>query len=188
MSSLQRILPFSKELLQNLIEEGDRVIDATAGNGHDTLFLAECVGQLGHVYSFDVQEEALKSTKEKLDEAKLSQVSLIHDGHENVLNYVHHEVRAAIFNLGYLPGSDQHITTHGETTWKAVTDILKILKKNGLIILVVYHGHEEGKLERAFIQNKIESLDAKVTQVLQYQFINRPTAPYIIAIEKLHNT
>ena len=184
--TLERVVPFSKQLLQKVVNSGDIVIDATAGNGYDTLFLAELVGQTGHVYSFDVQEEAMTSTKAKLNEEHINHVTLIHDGHQHVLNYVKQPISAAIFNLGYLPGSDQSITTHGETTWKAVTDMLGLLKKNGIIILVIYHGHDEGKIERHYLEQCFETLDPKTTQVLTYQFINRKTAPFIVAIEKLH--
>ena len=184
--TLERVLPFSKNLLEKALKPGDVAIDGTAGNGYDTLFLAEIVGESGHVYSFYVQEEAIQSTQTKLKEADINHVTLIHDGHQHVLNYVKQPISAAIFNLGYLPGSDQSITTHGETTWKAVTDILSLLKKNGIIILVVYHGHEEGKVERHYLEQCFETLDTKTTQVLTYQFINRKTAPFIVAIEKLH--
>lgn len=184
--TLERILPFSKHLLERALSPGDVAIDGTAGNGHDTLFLAELVGETGHVYSFDVQKEAIINTQHKLEAANLTQVSLIHDGHENLSNYVTQPVSAAIFNLGYLPGSDQAITTHGETTWKAVTDLLSLLKKNGIIILVIYHGHLEGKIERNHLESRLHELDSKMYQVLTYQFTNRKTAPFIMAIEKLH--
>ena len=183
--TLERVLPFSKSLLEKIVSAGETVIDATAGNGYDTLFLAKLVGESGKVFSFDVQQEAIDSTKAKLEEAKLENVSLILDGHQHVLNYVTEEISAAIFNLGYLPGSDQSITTTGETTWKAVTDMLSLLKKNGLIILVIYHGHEEAKVERHFLEDCLATLDSGTTQVLQYQFVNRPTAPFIVAIEKV---
>jgi len=159
--TLERVLPFTKSLLQQAVNNGDTVIDGTAGNGHDTLFLAECVGETGRVYSFDIQEAAITSTQAKLDEANLKQVNLINDGHQRVLNYVQTEVSAAIFNLGYLPGSDLKTTTHGNTTWKAVIDILTILKTNGLIILVIYHGHESGKLERDYLESCMAQLDPK---------------------------
>ena len=183
--TLERILPFSKSLLEKAVKPGDTVIDGTAGNGYDTLFLAELVGATGKVFSFDVQSEAIISTQSKLDEANFQNVTLIHDGHQHVLQYVNEEVSAAIFNLGYLPGSDQSITTAGDTTWKAVTDLLSLLKKNGIIILVIYHGHEEGKVERHYLEQCLATLDSSTTQVLQYQFINRPTAPFIVAIEKV---
>lgn len=183
--TLERVLPFSKSLLEKIVTKGETVIDGTAGNGYDTLFLAQLVGENGKVFSFDVQQEAINSTQSKLNEANIQNVSLILDGHQNVLNYVKEEVSAAIFNLGYLPGSDQSITTSGETTWKAVTDILSLLKKNGLIVLVIYHGHEEGKVERHYLEDCLATLDSGTTQVLQYQFINRSTAPFIVAIEKV---
>lgn len=185
MAVLKRILPFSKELLQAVIKPGDSVIDATVGNGHDTLFLAECVGSAGHVYGFDIQEIALQETQAKLEAANVQQVSLILDGHQNVLTHVQTKVKAAVFNLGYLPGSDGQITTRGETTWKAIGDILSILESNGLIILIIYHGHEEGKVERDYLLSHIKTLDSYQTQVLQYQFVNRKDAPFILAIEKL---
>ena len=184
--TLERILPFSKNLLERALKPGDIAVDGTAGNGHDTLFLAKLVGETGHVYSFDVQKEAIVSTQNKLDEEKLTNVSLIHDGHENLSHYVTHPVSAAIFNLGYLPGSDQSITTQGQTTWKAVTDLLTLLKKNGILILVIYHRHLEGKAERHHLESRLQELDSKIYQVLTYQFTNRKTAPFIIAIEKLH--
>ena len=77
--TLERILPFSKHLLERALSPGDVAIDGTAGNGHDTLFLAELVGETGHVYSFDVQKEAIINTQHKLEAANLTQVSLIHD-------------------------------------------------------------------------------------------------------------
>ena len=97
--TLERVLPFSKHLLEKALKPGDIAIDGTAGNGYDTLFLAELVGKDGHVYSFDVQEEAIVSTKSKLEEANINQVTLVHDGHQNVLNYVNQPISAAIFNF-----------------------------------------------------------------------------------------
>ena len=182
--TLDRILPYAKYLLHKSATKGDSVIDATCGNGFDTLFLSGLVGPGGMVYAFDVQTDAIKSTQAKLDEKKIENVVLIHDGHEHVLKYISGEIAAAIFNLGYLPGSDKSVTTHARTTWAAVTEMLKILKKNGTIILVVYHGHETGKIERAAIEEKISTLDAASTAVLRYEFLNKSDAPYIIAIEK----
>ena len=183
--TLDRILPFAKYLLNQSVKENDRVIDATCGNGNDTLFLTQLVGNKGEVFAFDVQKEAIDSTKTRLKEAGIKQVELIMDGHENVLKYVKEEIAAAIFNLGYLPGSDKKVTTNGETTWKAVVDILSLLKINGIIILVIYHGHEAGKIERDEIEKKIATLDPATTSVLRYEFLNKESAPYIIAIERV---
>ena len=183
---LKRILPYSKFLLQEVVSSGDVVVDATAGNGHDTLFLSELVGESGAVYSFDIQEEALHSTQQKLNERNIENVTLIHDGHQHVKNYLNQEISAAIFNLGYLPGANHEITTEGETTLTAIHELLTLLKSNGLIVLVVYHGHEQGKLEKNFLLTELQKLSQKEVNVLQYQYLNQVgDAPFIIAIEKL---
>jgi len=182
MQSLARILPFAKELLTTAVSETDTVIDATAGNGHDTVFLA---GIARHVHSFDIQASAIESTRLKLEEAVLANATLHHTGHENISHLIQEEIGAAVFNLGYLPGGDESITTHGPTTWSAVQSILKLLKRHGLIVLVIYHGHPSGKVERHFIEEQVETLDSRTYQVLKYQFMNRPTSPYILCIEKL---
>lgn len=183
--TLDRILPFTKYLLEKAVEKGDDVIDATCGKGNDTVFLSHLVGHVGRVFAFDVQQEAIEATDKRLKEAGLENVELILARHEFVLQHVDREISAAIFNLGYLPGGDQSVTTSGETTWQAVVDILSLLKVGGIIILVVYHGHEEGKVERNYLDKAIETLDAGATSVLKYEFLNKTDAPYIIAIEKV---
>ena len=186
--TLERILEFSKTLLQKAAQLGDNVIDATCGNGNDTLFLANLVGGRGHVYAFDIQPEAIQATKNKLIASNIdNNVTVINDGHENVTRYIQCKISAAIFNLGYLPGSDQTITTHANTTWKAITNILPLLKIGGIIILVIYHGHEAGKHERTELEHLITTLDSTTTQTLRYEFLNKQSAPYIIAIEKTKN-
>jgi len=182
--TLDRILPFTKYLLEKAVKPGDIAIDATCGNGNDTVFLSHLVGEHGKIFAFDIQQEAIVSTNNRLKELEIKNVHLIQDGHENVLNYISSEISAAIFNLGYLPGSDQTVTTSGTTTWKALTDILLRLKIGGIIILVIYHGHESGKIEREMLEEAITTLDPSQTEVLRYEFLNKSNAPYIIAIEK----
>jgi len=183
--TLDKILPFTKYLLTKSVTEGDNAIDATCGNGNDTVFLSHLVGNEGRIFAFDIQEEAIYRTRARLKEAGIRNVDLILEGHENVLHYIDCEISAAIFNLGYLPGSDKRITTSGHTTWKAVVDILSLLKVGGVIILVIYHGHEEGKFERDEIEAAIATLDPSQAEILRYEFLNKNSAPYIIAIEKL---
>jgi len=182
--TLDKILEFAKYLLRKAVAENDVVVDATCGNGHDTVFLSHLVGNGGRVFAFDVQKEAINRSETRLKEAGIQNVDLILDGHENVLQYIDCEISAAIFNLGYLPGSNKQITTSGQTTWKAVTDLLSLLTVGGVIILVIYHGHENGKLERDEIEAAIKTLDSSQTEVLRYEFLNKKNAPYIIAIEK----
>jgi protein-L-isoaspartate O-methyltransferase len=184
---LQRVLPYAKTLLSEVIKEGDIAIDATCGNGHDTLFLTELVGDSGHVYGFDIQQQAIDTTKNRLEEhGVLNRATIILDGHENLSKYVKEEISGAVFNLGYLPGARHDVVTKGETTISAIRQLLKQLKIGGMIVLVVYHGHDGGKEERDAIINYVSSLPQKYVHVLRYEFINQKNSPpFIIALEKM---
>ncbi|WP_042354716.1 tRNA (mnm(5)s(2)U34)-methyltransferase [Bacillus rubiinfantis] len=187
---LERILPFAKTLLQKAVKNGDIVVDATIGNGHDTVFLAELVGEHGKVYGFDVQEQAILATKERLiQHSLLERTTLFHEGHERVTQNIpleeHGKITGAIFNLGYLPGSDKNIITEPETTIDAVSQLLNIMAPEGIIVLVIYHGHDGGDIERDALLNYCRHLDQKFAHVIRYQFINQQhNPPFIIAIEK----
>lgn len=187
---LHGVLPFARELLTRVVSEGDIAVDCTAGNGHDTLFLTRLTGSNGHVYSFDVQQSAIDNTRTRLEEhGVIDHTTLLFQGHEHLAKAVplHHlqKVKAAIFNLGYLPGSDKTVVTKPSSTIDAVTQLLEHMPKEGLIVLVIYHGHEEGKQERDALLEFVVSLDPKQAHVLRYEFINQVNdPPFIIAIEK----
>ncbi|WP_246941407.1 tRNA (mnm(5)s(2)U34)-methyltransferase [Bacillus pinisoli] len=183
---IERILPFARTLLSQAISPGEVAVDATVGNGHDTLFLANLVGETGHVYGFDIQDEAIMNTQSKLQEKDLlHRVTLLHKGHEHVSEHVPTKVSGAIFNLGYLPGGDKAIVTTPPTTISAVKQILSLLKPEGIIVIVVYHGHPEGQEERDQLLTFVESIDQQEAHVLQYKFLNQQNnPPFIIAIEK----
>lgn len=184
---LQRVLQYAQNLLSLSVDKGEIAIDATAGNGHDTLFLTELVGDSGHVYSFDIQQEAVNATIHRLNEHGVSnRASVILDGHEHISNYVHEEIAGAVFNLGYLPGADHHVITKGNTTIQAIEQIIQQLKIGGIIVLVVYHGHEGGKEERDAVIQYVRQLPQKCVHVLRYEFINQKNdPPFIIALEKM---
>ena len=57
-------------VLDEYIKEGDCCIDATMGKGGDTYYLCSKTGESGKVYAFDVQADALRQTREKLDKHK----------------------------------------------------------------------------------------------------------------------
>ena len=186
---LERVLPYVKTLLTNSISPGDIVIDGTAGNGHDTLFLAKLVGSNGHVFAFDVQEAAIEATQLRVAEWQ-ERVTVIHAGHELISTYVSDEISVAVFNLGYLPGKDHSIITQPHTTIEAIESCLRLLKVNGLIVLVVYHGHEGGAEERDVLLNYVCSLPQSFVHVLKYEFINQQNhPPFVLVIEKMkHQT
>lgn len=184
---LERVLPFAKTLLSNVISEGDIAVDGTAGNGHDTLFLSQLVGDTGRVYAFDIQQQAVEATIHRLKEEGLEhRAHVILDGHEQLSKYVDEEIAGAVFNLGYLPGGNHEIVTKGETTISAIRQLLDKLKIGGIIVLVVYHGHEGGKEERDAVIQYVSQLPQKYVHVLRYEFINQKNnPPFIIALEKV---
>lgn len=185
---LKTAVPFSHDLLKNVIVPGDTVVDATVGNGSDTVFLATLVEKKGHVYGFDIQEEAIKQTQEKLLLTGLTeQVTLVHAGHETFNQHVPEtkEISAAIFNLGYLPKSDKSVITKPDTTLSAITQMLERLRKSGLLIIVVYYGHVGGVVEKDAVLAFCQNLDQTQYNVLQYGFINQKNSPpFVLAIEK----
>lgn len=187
---LIRILPFAKQLIQSAVEKGDTVIDATIGNGHDTVFLAELVGEKGHVFGFDIQEDAINKTAERLMKAELKERVTLHQlGHQHLRSTIpdnlHGSISGAIFNLGYLPGGDTTIVTIPDTTISAIEQLLEIIKPEGIIVIVIYHGHKEGQVERDNLMKFVQAINPSIAHVLHYQFINKfNNPPYIIAIEK----
>jgi tRNA A58 N-methylase Trm61 len=178
------------EIVQNIIceyiNEGDIAIDATAGNGFDTIYLAKKVGEAGKVYSFDVQKVAIELTEENLiKENLLDRVHLINDGHELIDKYVNEEVSAVMFNLGYLPKGDKSIITKGENTIIALDKSVKLLKKGGVISVIVYYGHEGGLEEKEIINTYLENLDSKKYNVISILHTNRlSNSPIINLIYK----
>lgn len=159
---------------------GDTAIDATCGNGYDTLFLAKVVTEKGIVHAYDIQESAIIKTKD-----------LTKDYHNIVFHHTSHEfididnISAVIFNLGYLPNGDKSITTMSNSTKNAVLNLLTKYEKNPnmLIIIVVYPGHNEGFKESEWLNEYLSDLESSFV-VSKYQPINQHKAPYILLITK----
>ncbi len=183
-------LAYSQQLLDKLVNKfyDGNFVDGTIGNGYDIYRIVSNKHFKGHAYGFDIQEQALTNTKSKLENINTSKYTLINDSHENISNYFeeNHTFHGAIFNLGYLPGGDHSITTRGESTLKAVEFISRHLIKGGQIILVVYSGHESGKIESQEVIDALSKYPQDDYQVLTYQFINQINhPPYVIVVEKL---
>ena len=173
-------------VLQHAVKPGAWAVDATVGNGYDTRFLAHCVGPAGRVFGFDVQEAALVAAAERVH--GLSQVTLIHSGHERLLECIPADAKgrlaAVMFNLGYLPGGDHSIVTRAETTLTSLGLALGYLDVGGLITLVLYPGHLGGADEAAAVKDFAQHLpaDFAVTQHTRINALHR--APELLVIER----
>ena len=183
---INKITEVNKIFLDKIVQKGDVVIDATMGNGYDTIYLGNLVGENGKVYAFDVQEEAIKSTKKKVERDNMTdRVELILDGHQNLDKYVKEEVSCVVFNLGYLPRAKHVVITKPDTTLEAIKKSLKLLKPNGIISIAAYIGHEGGLEEKNYICEYLDNLNKNEFNVLHMQFTNQiNNPPQLILIEK----
>ena len=174
------------DCLRRFLLPGDKAIDATMGNGHDTLFLCDLVGDTGCVYGFDIQPQAVENTRLRLEEAgMLERAKLFCAGHEHMEDYVTPPVQAVMFNLGWLPGGDKGITTQWQTTRIAVTQALRLLGDGGICVICVYPGHAEGDHERVELTALLSALRPQDFNVLHHCFINAgPGAPECFIIQK----
>ncbi|XMB66836.1 class I SAM-dependent methyltransferase [Mycoplasmatota bacterium zrk1] len=173
-----RIIPFAHKVASEYLKQDSTIVDATCGNGNDTIFLYKLVPN-GHVYAFDIQSKAIENTKKRI---KSNNVSVINDSHENISNYVNN-VDLVMFNLGYLPNSNSNITTTHQVTIRALENILPILNRNGLVIIVVYTGHENGMLESIKLEGFIDTLSSEYS-VSKYEILNKKNPPYVLIIKK----
>ena len=175
-----------KYFIMQHISEGDTVVDFTMGNGNDTLFLSTTVGEEGKVYAFDIQPLALESTEAHLTECGAPKnYTLICDSHHNVRNYVTEPIKAGIFNLGYLPRSGNKAkTTMRETTMPAVRAALELLAPDGVLIVAIYPGHEEGALEGDMLREYFKTLSKYRICPSEFRILNSPDSPYFFLIEK----
>lgn len=170
---------------EKLLHHGMTVVDATAGNGFDTLFLCQRVGAEGKVYAFDIQSEAIFATKALLTEHGCrDRVTLIHDGHEKMTSYVKESIHCALFNLGYLPKGDHLITTRKETTVQALEAALSLLLPGGAVFIALYWGHPGGEEEKSAVETFAQGLPASRYKVSEISFPNRNKAPLMMTIQK----
>jgi len=177
----------AKDIIRKVVQSGDCVVDATIGNGNDTIFLCQLVGENGKVYGFDIQKEAIEATEIKLiKQGYINRTILIQSGHENMNRFIEEQqISAIMFNLGYMPRFNHNITTKHDTTIRAIEESIKVLKKNGIITIAVYPGHDEGMKEKIELLNYLSKVDQKFLDVLKMEFINQiNNPPLLIVVQK----
>lgn len=179
MACIPTFLDFSASILRQVLHPGDLAVDATLGNGRDAVLLAEAVGPAGRVFCFDIQELAIRRASERLAAAGvLERVVLLRAGHERLAEHLPPEalrrVRAATFNLGFLPGSDRRVVTRPETTLAALTALLPFMAPSGVVSIAVYTGHPGGQAEGEAIAAWCAALDPALWRAVRHEQVNKP--------------
>lgn len=175
------------QILDYKLKMNDIAIDATIGNGFDILYLSKIITK-GHIYGFDIQDEAINNTRNLLDKNQVQNYTLFKESHANMLNMLpnlKHKVSAVIFNLGYLPKGNKEITTNTPTTIQAIDNSLDLINNKGIVLIVIYPGHKQGLEESNSINEYVQRLN-EAYKVTTYHNTDNKEAPYLMCIEKIH--
>jgi SAM-dependent methyltransferase len=185
--TLRGAVPLSHFFLRQRVCPGDLVLDATCGNGQDTLLLAELAGEGGRVWGFDVQPRAIAATRALLErEGRLSTVELVEAGHQRLSEFVPGGLKAAVFNLGYLPGGESSQVTSPQSTVSALGQAASLLTRGGIVVVSLYTGHDGGPEEALAVESWGASLSPKNFNVWCSRQLNRPAvAPYLVLVERV---
>lgn len=176
---------------ERLVQEGDIVIDATCGNGHDSLKLAglALAPSSGSLWALDIQEQAIKQTYQKLssvlDAATMAQVHLLQQSHASFpKSLLNESVRLIVYNFGYLPGADKTITTKVESTLESINAGKDLIKPGGAISLTCYPGHPEGAREQECILENIRNWVPQIWNITEHRWLNRHHAPTLLILQR----
>lgn len=179
------LISLEKYFLSLHIFKGCTAVDFTMGNGNDTLFLSMSAGEDGRVYGFDIQIKALENTKLLLESNNApDNYTLVLASHEKANEFISGGIDAGIFNLGYLPGGDKNITTLRDTTLQAVSNAVDMLNPGGGLLVAVYPGHPEGRIEGNMLEDFFEKYNRGTICASKFEIINSPGSPFFFLIEK----
>ena len=184
-----RLVQKAQQRMQQVISASAAVVDATEGNGHDTVFLAQAVGEAGRVFGFDVQSRAIEQARVRLQShGLLSRVSLFQCSHETMADRInvhwHGQISAVMFNLGYLPGSDKTVVTRGDTSTKAIRVAATLLKPGGAMSIVAYPGHAGGAEELHQVMLCLDQLHQNGWSVEEFIPAADKTSPRLLFLQK----
>lgn len=184
-------LDLAHQYWKMVLKEGDWALDATCGNGLDTLALAATLRaykQWGLV-GIDIQKKAVDHTRGllqlNLSEEQMTSVHLFQQSHLQFPPLAYqHPIRVIVYNLGYLPGGDKSLMTQTATTLSSVETALQLLQPGGIVSITCYPGHEEGSLEQTALLQRLVSLKNSDWSVCHHTFLNRASSPSLILVQK----
>jgi ribosome-associated protein YbcJ (S4-like RNA binding protein) len=179
------ITTLAQQKVAGVVRPGDIVWDATAGNGHDTVWLAELVTESGHVFSVDIQKAAIEATRQRLQAAGYTHVTLTQQSHGVPLSQQPGTVSAVMFNLGYHPGGDKSVVTKTAETLRGLRQAERLLTPGGIMTIIAYRGHAGGEEEELAVRAWFEQLLSTEYQKTRSQSdAANPTAPVLYVIRK----
>ena len=184
----KRLTERAHEIVRSVVKPGETVVDATAGNGHDTCFLAELVGSEGSVFAFDRQPAAVEQTRQRLAESGLTNVTLRECDHSKlnaeIPEWRHGTIATVMFNLGYLPGGDKSIITQTGSTIIALRVSLALIRPGGVVTVLAYPGHEGGDEETLAVEALFSTLDEASFEVDVEAVEGVPAAPKLLVARR----
>ncbi len=189
MKKFSRHLIIAKNYWKNFLEKNHVVIDATCGNGYDSLFISQILldSLKGKLYCFDIQKKAIEATylllKNNLPYKIFEKITFINKSHEDFSKYIKTKVNLIIYNLGYLPKSNKQLTTKVSSTLLSIKSALSLLDDKGAISITSYPGHEEGEKEEKALLSFLSTLDNLKYSVCYHKWLNKEKAPSIFWIE-----
>ncbi len=187
----QQHINFAHTHWQRLLLSGDTAIDATCGNGHDTLFLAKLAltQSTGRLFAIDIQESAIQKTKtllqQHLNDSLLQRIIFKHGCHSKFDSELSlNSIKLIVYNLGYLPGGNKQITTQAQTTLQSIEHAMDLLMEGGLISITCYPGHNEGSIEQSELLKLASKLDVKQWACSHHTWL-RNQAPSVLFLKKI---
>jgi 23S rRNA U2552 (ribose-2'-O)-methylase RlmE/FtsJ len=184
-----RLTELAHKVWGEFVREGDCVVDATCGNGHDSVYLANVIGSEGRLVAMDIQKEAIEATKARVAAnvpEPPRQLEFVHDSHKNIVQHVGSNVASLVcFNTGYLPGSnDKSVKTEVESTLDALEGSLETLCDGGLVSFLCYTGHDGGQEEYEAIRKFTSELSSAHWKSSEFRLLNSPSAPVMVLVWK----
>jgi SAM-dependent methyltransferase len=175
-------LVLAHHFFSQVLSSDDIVIDATCGQGFDSLYLIPLIPS-GHLHAIDIQKQAIDSTAKKLEMFK--NFTLHHTSHEIFPKEIKKDtVKLVVYNLGYLPKGDKEITTKTETTLNSIKNSLDLIVHGGVVSIMCYPGHPEGEKELQAVVDFSKNLEKFSFLTSIHKLLNRDKAPVWIVIQK----
>ena len=165
-------------------------IDATCGNGHDTLFLCSVAGENGRVIGLDIQPQAAANTNALLAANGMAAIGRAECcDHRELLRFAPPgSADCVMFNFGWLPGAAHDVHSTADSTLPALQAGLDALKPGGVLAAVLYSGKVIGNAEKKAAAEFFRILPLADYTVLICEFANwADTAPlpcFVIKREK----